>query len=93
MIQCVPMNGMMNAYLKRARQIIGNRTPAETEYDNTVLACLAGGTDIQSAIAAANREHPDEALKPEPDQWVDLAARYDYLRQHKEILKKLGIKE
>jgi hypothetical protein len=87
------MNAITNAYLKRAREIIGDRTPAEIEYDNTVIVCLARGMDIQRAIDAANREHPDEALKPEPDQWTDLAARYDYLRQHHEILKKSGMKE
>lgn len=84
------MNGM-NAYLKRAREIIGARTVAEIEYDNAVIDGLAKGMDIQRAIAAANQEHPDQALKPQPDQWADLAARYDYLRQHDEILEKSGI--
>ena len=86
------MNGMTKAYLKRTREIIGERTSAEIEYDNTVIACLATGTDIQSAIAVANREHPDEALKPKPSQWEDLAMRYEYLLQHNEILRKSGIK-
>ena len=87
------MNGTINDYLKRAREIIGNRTAAEIEYDNTVIACLARGMDIQGAIAAANREHPDEALRPKPNQWEDVAARYEYLLQHNEILKRSGIKE
>jgi hypothetical protein len=77
----------MNAYLKRAREIIGERTDGEIAYDNTVIAGLAKGRDIQGAIDAANREHPGEALLPKPDQWEDLAARYDYIRQHHEILK------
>lgn len=81
------MNETMNAYLRRAREIIGERTPAEIGYDNTVIAGLAVGMDIQRAIDAANREHPAEALKPKPNQWVDLAVRYDYLRQHNEVLK------
>ena len=83
----------MNAYLKRAREIVGNRTPSEIKYDNTVIAGLVSGMDIQRAIAAANRERPDEALKPKPNQWADLAVRYEYLLQHNEILKKSGIKE
>ena len=87
------MNGTMNAYLKRAREIVGERTPAEIEYDNTVITGLAGGADIQGAIAAANRKHSDEALNPTPNQWADLAARYDYLRQHEEILKKLEMRK
>lgn len=84
------MNGM-NAYLKRAREIIGAQTVAQIEYDNAVIVGLARGMDIQRAIAAANQEHPDEALNPQPNQWADLAARYDYLRQHDEILKRSGI--
>ena len=76
-IHCARMNETMNAYLKRAREIIGERTPAEMEYDNTVIAGLAGGMDIQRAIDAANREHPGEELKPKPNQWMDLAVRYD----------------
>lgn len=87
------MNGMMRAYLKRAGQIIGNRTVAEIEYDNTVIACSAKGLDIQRAIDAANREHPGVALKPKPNQWMGLAARYDYTRQYHEILKKSEIKK
>jgi len=79
----------MSAYLKRAREIVGERTAAEIEYDKTVTAGLARGMDIQRAIAAANQEHPDEALKPQPNQWADLVARYEYIRQHNEILKKL----
>jgi hypothetical protein len=49
--------------------------------------------DIKSAIDAVNREHPDGAFKPKPNQWEDLAARYDYILQHNEFLKKSGIKE
>ena len=54
---------------------------------------MVKGMGIQSAIDAGNREHPGEALKPKPNQWTDLAARYDYLLQRNEILKKSGIKK
>jgi hypothetical protein len=91
-ILCAAMNGMMNAYFKRTREIIGDRTPAEIEYGNTVLAGLARGMDIRIAIGAANKQHPDEAFKPEPNQWADLMARHDFLLQHKEFLKRSGIK-
>jgi hypothetical protein len=84
---------LTNDYLARAREILGDRTDAEIEYDNTVVAFLAKGMVIQSAIDAANREHPDEALKVHPSQWEDLAARYDYISKHKLMLQKLGIKE
>ena len=45
------------------------------------------------AIAAANKEHPKEALQPAVDHWNNLAARYEYLREHKVILRKLGRSE
>jgi len=32
-------------------------------------------------------------LKPGADQWSDLAARYNYIREHKVILKRLGMNE
>jgi len=57
---------LTNDYLARAREIIGDRTDTEIEYDNTVVAFMAKGMDIRSAVGAANRDHPDEALKPDP---------------------------
>ena len=84
---------LTNDCLARAREIIGDRTDTEIEYDNTVVAFMAKGMDIRSAVGAANRDHPDEALKPDPAHWDDLAARYDYISKHKLILQKLGIKE
>ena len=83
----------VNAYLERAREIIGDRSQAEIDYDNAVVAHLSNGKDIKRAIGAANREHPDEALEPGADHWSDLAARYDYIMEHNAILKRLGIKE
>ena len=83
----------INGYLQRAREIIGERTPGEIEYDNAVVANLSGGMSIKKAIAAANRQFPEEALRPEPEHWIDLAARYEYIREHKVILRKLGMSE
>ncbi len=83
----------INAYLQRAREIIGERSPGEIEYDNAVVANLSAGMSIKKAIAAANRQYPEEALKPQPDHWDDLAARYEYMREHKIILRKLGMSE
>jgi hypothetical protein len=83
----------INAYLERAREIIGDRSRSEIEYDNSVVAHLSTGMDIKKAIDAANQEHPEEALKPEADHWEDLAARYEYITEHTTLLKRLGIKE
>ena len=83
----------INAYLERAREIIGERSPGEIQYDNAVVANLSAGLSIKKAIAAANHQHPEEALKPNPDHWSDLFARYEYLRDQKVILRRLGISE
>ena len=83
----------INAYLERAPEIIGDRSQAEIDYDNAVVAHLAAGKDIKRAVRAANQEHPAEALKPAADHWPDLAARYEYILEHKSILKRLGMKE
>jgi hypothetical protein len=47
----------INAYLDRAREIIGDRSPREIEYDDAVVAHLSAGKDIKRAIRAANEEH------------------------------------
>jgi hypothetical protein len=83
----------INAYLERAREIIGDLSQGEIEYDNAVVAHLSAGMDIKSAIAAANQKYPQEALRPDPNDWVDLAARYEYIVEHKAILKRLGLRE
>jgi hypothetical protein len=83
----------ITAYLQEAREIIGERAQGEIDYDNSVVAYLSTGMDIERAIRAANREHPGEALTPGPEHWSDLAARYDYIMQHKAILKTLGMRE
>ena len=83
----------INAYLARARQIIGERSQAEIDYDNAVVAHLNSGADIKNAIAAANRMYPNESLAPGPGDWPDVEARYQYIREHKRILNGLGISE
>jgi hypothetical protein len=83
----------INAYLQSAREVIGERSPGEIEYDNAVVANLSARKSIKKAIAAANRQYPEEALNPGPEHWNDLAARYEYIREHKIILRKLGMSE
>jgi hypothetical protein len=83
----------INAYLERAREIIGDRSQAEIDYDNAVVAHFSTGMDIKRAIAAANQKYPKEALRPDPDDWADLAVRYQYIKEHKAILKRLGMRE
>ena len=66
---------------------------AAADCDNSVVANLDRGMDIKQAIRAANQEHPEEALKPGADHWPGLAARYQYIREHKAILKTLGMRD
>jgi hypothetical protein len=80
----------INAYLQRAREIIGERSPAEVAYDDAIVSHLSRGMNIRQAVRAANREHPDEALEPRSEHWGDLASRYDYIAEHKAILKRPG---
>jgi len=84
---------LINAHLKRAREILGDRTVTEIAYDDSVVAHLTSGMDIKRAVRAANREHPGEALKPRADHWDALASRYEFIREHKSILKRLGLRE
>lgn len=77
------------AYMARSKEIIGVRTAAEEKYDTEVLKGLRRGKSIAKAIEAANRRHPGEALAVEDQNIGEVAAHYDYLLQHEEMMKKL----
>jgi hypothetical protein len=83
----------INNYLQRAQEIIGDRTEAEMRYDDAVVSHLSSGASIQKAIQEANKDYPEEALKPQADRWEDVRLHYEYIMEHKNILKKLGMKE
>ena len=83
----------INAYFERAREIIGDRTQGEIDYDTTAVENLGRGMDMKKAVRSANQQHPDEALNPAATDWADLEARYTYLAEHKAILKRLGVRE
>lgn len=83
----------INSYLDRAKEIIGHRSDAEIRYDDAVVEQLQKGGNIQDAIAAANRQYPGDALRPDATHWHDLQARYEYIMEHKKILARLGMKE
>ena len=82
----------INAYLERAQDIIGDRSSGEIQYDDAVVAYMSAGMDIKRAIGSANQQYPDEALNPGADQWLGVAARYEYLKEHLVILRRLGMK-
>jgi hypothetical protein len=72
--------------MRCAKEIIGDRTPAEKAYDDEVLRGLRAGADIQLAIASANATYPAEALTVDDTNAGDVAAHYEYLLEHEKIM-------
>jgi hypothetical protein len=82
--------GFFDDYLRRSQEIIGNRTEAEERYDDEVIKWLKKSMTIRKAIDKANKRYPDEALKLDETNVEDVAAHYEYLMQHIEILQKIS---
>jgi len=83
---------LIDQYLRRSQEIIGSRTQAEERYDNEVVKWLREGASIRKAINRANQKYPDEALELDETNVRDVAAHYEYLMQHMEILRKISSK-
>jgi predicted nucleotidyltransferase len=81
---------LIDQYLRRSQEIIGDRTESEEQYDNEVIKSLKQGLTIRKAINKANERYPDEALQLDETNVADVAAHYEYLVQHMEILQKMG---
>ena len=79
----------LNQYLQRSQEIIGDRTREEVRYDKEVLRWLRKGKKIQKAIERANKKYPKEALEVNRRTINDVAAHYEYLLEHENILKKM----
>ena len=77
-------------YLARAEQLIGKRTPAEVAHDDAVVAGLEMGLPIEAALANAAQKHPAEALSWDAGNIGYVAAHYDYLKEHAQILRKIA---
>ena len=80
---------LFNQYLQRSQEIIGDRTREEMQYDKEVLRWLRKGKKIQKAIERANKKYPKEALEVNEKKINDVAAHYDYLLEHENIMKKM----
>jgi len=78
---------LMQAYLRQAEQIIGKRTPEEIAHDDEVVAGLEMGLPIEAALTNAAQKHPSEALSWDAESIHDIAAHFDYLKEHARILK------
>lgn len=83
---------LMEQYLRRSQEIIGNRTQSEVQYDDEVVKWLKKGVDIREAISQAGKKYPDEALKIDETNVDDVAAHYEYLMQHLEIMRRISPK-
>ena len=81
---------LIDQYLDRAHEIIGERTPEEEKYDNEVLLWLEKTGKIRKAINKANKKYPNEALQYNEDNIADIQEHYDYLLNHMKIIRKLG---
>ena len=80
----------LEQYLNRANEIIGDRTKDEERYDKEVLRWLRKGKEIEKAVNKANRKYPKEALKVDKKNINDVAAHYDYLLEHDNIIRKIS---
>ncbi len=80
----------MEQYLDRANEIIGERTKEEERYDKEVLRWLRRGKGIKKAINKANQKYPEEAMEVTTDNINDVAAHYDYLLEHENIIRKIS---
>ena len=80
----------LEQYLNRANEIIGEHTKEEERYDKEVLRWLRKGKSIKKAINKANRKYPNEALEVDNDNINDVAAHYDYLIEHDNIIRKIS---
>ena len=81
------MDKILKAYLDNAAEIIGHRSPSEKAYDDAVVDALRQGKTIKESLAIAGRQFPDEAIQWSNDNIDDIAAHYDYLRNHSDILR------
>jgi Skp family chaperone for outer membrane proteins len=80
---------LLSQYLQRSQDIIGDRTREEIRYDKEVLRWLRKGKKIQKAIERANKKYPKEALEVNKKTINEVAAHYDYLLEHENIMKKM----
>ena len=85
------MDKILKAYLDNAAEIIGHRSPSEKAYDDAVVYALRQGKTIKESLAIAGAQFPDEAIQWSDDNIEEIAAHYDYLRNHSDILKMIEV--
>ena len=80
---------LIDQYLSRSKEIIGDRSENEIRYDNEVLKWMRTGKKVKNAILKANKKYPKEALKVDRSNISDVAEHYSYLLEHENILRNL----
>ena len=80
----------LEKYLNKANEIIGERTRDEEHFDKEVLRWLRKGKGIEKAINKANKKYPKESLRLDESNINDVAAHYDYLLEHDNIMRKIS---
>ena len=83
------MDKTIKAYLDRAAEIIGDRTPSEIAHDDAVVEELNQGRTIEEALSLAGEKHPGEAIKWDNGNIGDIADHYEYLKEHTRIMRML----
>ena len=82
---------ILNHYISRADEIIGERTAEEQKYDHEVIRWVRRGKSISKAVSKANQKYPTEALQVNNDNLADVQAHYEYLAEHEAIMEKLDV--
>jgi hypothetical protein len=82
---------ILNYYISRADEIIGERTAEEQKYDHEVVRWVRRGKSVSKAISKANQKYPTEALQVNNDNLADVQAHYEYLAEHEGIMEKLDV--
>jgi hypothetical protein len=80
---------LINDYIIRSAEIIGERTPAEEKYDREILRWIEKGKPIRKAIDRANIKYPKEALLVDDSLLPDLQSRYEYMLEHEKIMRNI----
>ena|SRR5437868_9749150 len=83
---------LLQQYISRVDEIIGERTSTEQKYDHEVVRWMRRGKSIRKAIAKANEKYPREALRVNNDNLADVEAHYKYLAEHERQLVTLSAK-
>jgi hypothetical protein len=81
---------LIDQYMQRSQDIVGERTREEELYDNELINWLKKHGKIRKAINKANKKYPDEAIQYNEENIGEIEAHYDHLMKHMEIVGKIG---